>query len=111
MRAAIAVARRISVEAVIGSRFATTRMPSVPNSCRLIEVRLALMSGGRRELDALGRDFHADAGRQALDAHLGLTCAGRHLDNGHRTRLLDCEQRAGQRDLDLRRLEMPLRRI
>src|SRR6185295_15470828 len=128
-RAAIAMPSRVTVALVIGSRLATPRIPSVPNRVRpLLIVWLVAQPRsrrprcrrwarrfGRRELGVLGRHLHADARRYALDCDLDLTRPRirRQLRDRHEraARLLDAEERAGQRDVDLRRHDGPARQV
>src|ERR1044071_9354752 len=128
-RAAIAMPSRVTVALVIGSRLATPRIPSVPNSVRPLLIVWLVARGrlwrprrrrwarrfGRRELGVLGRDLDADARGHALDCDLDLTSprVRRQLrDRDERAAcLLDTEQRAGQRDVDLRRRDDPPRRV
>src|SRR3954465_8609252 len=128
-RAAIAMPSRVTVALVIGSRFATPRIPSVPNSMRpllivtLVARRWLRRPGRRRRArrffrhqpGVLGRDLHADARWHALDCDLHLTRLGDGGQLHHRhqrgARLLHREQRAGHRDVDLRRPDRPARRI
>src|SRR3954470_1914355 len=87
-RAAMAMPRRITVAPVIGSRFATPRMPSVPNRDRPLLIAALVARSGilrcRSAPHAFGRNPHADARRHALDAHLDLTrpaLVGTELDD------------------------------
>src|SRR5436190_18370455 len=128
-RAAIAMPSRVTVALVIGSRFATPRIPSVPNRVRplliaILVARRRLRRPRRRrrarrfyrhQPGVLGRHLDPDARRHPLDCDLHLTRLGvggqLHHGDQRGARLLDREQRARQRDVDLRGRDRPARRI
>src|SRR5262245_5695211 len=108
---------RVTVALGIGSGLATRTIPSVPHRGRRLLIVWLVAQGrlwrprrrrwarrfGRRELGVLGRDLDADARGHTLDCDLDLTrpWVRRQLRdrNERAARLLDTEQRAGQRDI------------
>src|SRR5262245_22382305 len=99
---------RITVAHVIGSRFATPRIPSVPNKIRPFVIAYFVGTTSRRlrrdQLDVFGGQSLTDARRHTFEHDLCLTrtaVARDQLDVRGRLRVLYREQRAGQRDVDL----------